>query len=154
MSETSDMSMIKKILEQMGSGVTGVQHCMLMDKTGLLIASYTKYVSREIDADAAGAIVGAVFQAGEEEGNTTDLGSLEIQINEFTNGFRFAVACEDMGVLSVIADKDVQIGLLRASMKKYAPYLGKLMKKMFSTTNQGVMEDLKDLFSYDSESFL
>jgi hypothetical protein len=39
-------------------------------------------------------------------------------------------------------------------MKKYAPYLGKLMKKMFSTTNQGVMEDLKDLFSYDSESFL
>jgi predicted regulator of Ras-like GTPase activity (Roadblock/LC7/MglB family) len=114
-----------------------------------MIASFSKYVFKQLDIDAIGAIMGAVFQAAEEEGNALEFSGLEIQINEFKQGFRFAVACEDAGVLGVISDKDIQIGLVRASMKKYAPLLGKAMKKMLTTSNQAAMEDLKDLFSSD-----
>ena len=148
------MDKINQILEQIGISVTGIQHCMLMDRTGLLVANYSKYVFKEIDIDAVGAIVGAVFQAGEEESNTLEFNGLEIQINEFKDGFRFAVACEDAGVLSVISEKDVQLGLVRAAMKKYAPYLAKLMKKIFTSSSQSAMEDLKELFSSDFESFM
>ncbi|MHA1792955.1 MAG: roadblock/LC7 domain-containing protein [Promethearchaeota archaeon] len=149
-----DMNMINKILEEIGTSVPSVQHCLLLDRTGLLIAKYSKFVFKEIDMDAAGAIIGAVFQAGEEEGNTLEFKNLEIQINEFKAGFRFAVACEDVGVLGVISDKDVQIGLVRASMKKYSPYLAKLLRKIFNTTSAEAMEDLKDLFSGNGfESF-
>ncbi len=114
-----------------------------------MIANSSKYAFKQLDLDAIGAIMGAVFQAGEEEGNALEFNGLEIQINEFKQGFRFAVACEDAGVLGVISDKDIQIGLVRASMKKFAPLLGKAMKKLFSTSNSAAMEDLRDLFSSD-----
>ncbi|MBD3186119.1 hypothetical protein GF325_04765 [Candidatus Bathyarchaeota archaeon] len=149
-----DLAMIKKILEKIGLSVPSIKHCLLMDRTGLLIASYTKYIFKEIDIDATGAIIGAVFQAAEEEASTLQYNELEIQINEYDDGFRFAVSCGDAGVLSVITEKDVQIGLVRASMKKYAPYLTKLLKKIFNTSNAKAMDDLKDLFSSDFESFL
>lgn len=145
---------IKEILHELATSVPGIKHAMLMDRTGLLVSSHSKYVFKEVDVDAAGAIVGAVFQAGEEEANTLGFSGLEIQINEFKDGFRFAVACEDIGVLSVISDKDVQVGLVRAAMKKYAPFLGKLMRKIFSASSSSAMEDLKDLFSSDFESFM
>ncbi|MFX0098243.1 MAG: roadblock/LC7 domain-containing protein [Candidatus Hodarchaeota archaeon] len=150
---SDEMDKIRQILEQIGTSIPSIQYCLLMDRTGLLISSYGKYVFKEIDMDAVGALVGAVFQAGEEEGNAIEFKNLEIQINEYAEGFRFAVACEDVGVLSVISGKDVQIGLVRAAMKKYSPYLTKLMRKMFSTSGQEAMEDLKDLFS-DFESFM
>ncbi|MHA1369564.1 MAG: roadblock/LC7 domain-containing protein [Promethearchaeota archaeon] len=150
---SGDIDTIKKILEEIGLSVPSIRHCLLMDRNGFLISSYSKYIFKNINIDAIGAITGAVFQASEEEGTRLEFKNLEIQINEFTEGFRFAVACEDAGVLSVISDKDVQIGLVRATMKKYAPYLAKLLKRMFTTTNQQAMEDLKDLFS-DYESFM
>ncbi|MBN2152679.1 MAG: roadblock/LC7 domain-containing protein [Candidatus Lokiarchaeota archaeon] len=145
----SAIDTIRQILEQIGQTVAGITHVVLMDRTGLMIANFSKYAFKQLDLDAVGAIMGAVFQAGEEEGNALDFSGLEIQINEFKTGFRFAVACEDAGVLGVISDKDVQIGLIRASMKKFAPLLGKAMKKMLSTSNSAAMEDLKDLFGYD-----
>nr|MDO8110694.1 roadblock/LC7 domain-containing protein [Candidatus Sigynarchaeota archaeon] len=141
------MEAIRQILEQIGLSVSGIQHCLLMDRTGLLIANYSKYVFKQLDIDAVGAIMGAVFQAAEEEGNALEFNGLEIQINEFKQGFRFAVACEDVGVLGVITDKDVQIGLVRASMRKFAPILAKTMKKMLTTASGTALEDLKDLFS-------
>ena len=145
----SSMESIRQILEQIGQSVSGITHVILMDRTGLMIANFSKYVFKQLDIDAVGAIMGAVFQAGEEEGNSLEFNGLEIQINEFKTGFRFAVACEDAGVLGVISDKDIQIGLVRAAMKKFAPLLGKAMKKMLSTSNSAAMEDLKDLFSSD-----
>jgi predicted regulator of Ras-like GTPase activity (Roadblock/LC7/MglB family) len=143
---TSD---INQILQQIGQSVPGIKHVVLMDKTGLMVAVFSKYVFKQVDIDAVGAIMGAVFQAAEEESNSLDFGGLEIQINEFKNGFRFAVACEEIGVLCVVTDKDVQIGLVRGAMKKYASTLAKAMKKTFSTTNSRAMEDLRDLFSSD-----
>lgn len=127
----------------------GILHIVLMDKTGVMVAVFSKYVFKQVDIDAVGAIMGAVFQAAEEESNSLEFGGLEIQINEFKSGFRFAVACEDIGVLAVVTDKDVNIGLVRAAMKKYAITLAKAMKKTFSTANSRAMEDLKDLFSTD-----
>ncbi|HME51897.1 MAG TPA: roadblock/LC7 domain-containing protein [Candidatus Lokiarchaeia archaeon] len=140
---------IRQVLEQIGQSVPGILHVILMDKTGLMVADYSKYVFKQLDIDAVGAIMGAVFQAAEEESNSLEFGGLEIQINEFKNGFRFAVACEDIGVLAVVTDKDVQIGLVRGAMKKYAATLAKAMKKTFSTANARAMEDLRDLFSSD-----
>lgn len=145
----SSMEIIHQILEQIGQSVSGITHVILMDRTGMMIANFSKYAFKQLDLDAVGAIMGAVFQAGEEEGNALEFSGLEIQINEFKTGFRFAVTCEDAGVLGVISDKDIQIGLIRASMKKYAPLLGKALKKMLSTSNAAAMEDLKDLFSSD-----
>jgi predicted regulator of Ras-like GTPase activity (Roadblock/LC7/MglB family) len=136
-----------EILDQLAGTASGIHHVILMDRTGLLIANVSKYVFKQLDLDAAGAIMGAVFQAGEEEGNMLEFQGLEIQINEFKQGLRFAVACEESGVLGVITDKDVQIGLVRASMRKFAPILGKAMKKMMSTSSQSAMDDLRDLFS-------
>jgi predicted regulator of Ras-like GTPase activity (Roadblock/LC7/MglB family) len=146
---------IQKILEQIASSVPGIQRCVLMDRTGMLVSSFQRFSKNGVDLDAASAIMGAVFQAAEEEGSTLTFGSLEIQINEFKNGFRFGVACEDVGVLSVITEKDVQIGMVRASMKKNAPTLAKLMKKLLGGTPTGLaMEDLRDLFSSEKSGFM
>ena len=150
-----DAQKIQKILGQIAMGVPGIQYCVLMDRTGTLVSSFQRFSKTVVDLDSAGAIMGAVFQAAEEEGSALVFGSLEIQINEFKGGFRFGVACEDVGVLSVITEKDVQIGLVRASMKKNAPVLAKLMKKLLGGAATGsAMEDLRDLFSSEKSGFM
>ncbi len=151
---SDEITTINQILQQVGLSSPGIRYIILMDRTGMMVSSFKKYVFKELELDSIGAIIGAALQAGEAEGVALEFTGFEIQITEFKDGFRFAVACEDIGVLAVISDKDVQIGLIRASMKKYAPALAKLLRKMFSSPSQSAMEDLKDLFSSDSGSFM
>lgn len=81
--------------------------------------------------DGIGAIASAVFCASEEQGKNLDVGNLTIVTSEFNDGKIFAAGA-GKGVLCVITDKEVNIGMIRLTMMKAAAELAKVLDEFLA----------------------
>jgi predicted regulator of Ras-like GTPase activity (Roadblock/LC7/MglB family) len=113
----SDPKAFDKILTEIIRQDKGIKKVILVDKTGLTIANVSKLSYYPVDVDSIGAIASAVFCASEEQGKNLQIGELEIVTSEFSEGKIFASAC-GKGVLCVVSEAEVNIGLIRLVMKK------------------------------------
>ena len=76
-----------------------------------------------------------------------ELGDLEIVTSEFTGGKIFASSCGPKGVLTLISDPDINIGLIRLILKRSGDELKEILDEFLSdipeTLDSGL--DLSDL---------
>ncbi len=137
---------LKHILSTILRSSPGIRSVVLMDRTGLLIQSEHKFtVDPSLDLERMGAIAGALFQAGEEQGETLNYGELELQISEYKHGILVCVSCGS-GVLCVASDKNIQVGLLRTLLKKFSPNIANILKNFLESDEETVTQELKGLF--------
>ena len=118
----SDPKAFDRILTEIIRQDKGIKKVILVDKTGLTIANVSKLSYYPVDVDSIGAIASAVFCASEEQGKNLQIGELEIVTSEFSEGKIFASAC-GKGVLCVVSEAEVNIGLIRLVMKKQGVHL-------------------------------
>ncbi|MBD3228558.1 MAG: hypothetical protein GF329_10255 [Candidatus Lokiarchaeota archaeon] len=111
-----DVKAFDKILARIIKSEPGIKKVILADRTGLTIAHVSKFSYYPVDVDGIGAIASAVFCASEEQGRSLEIGDLNIVTSEFQEGKIFAAAT-GQGVLCIITDKDVNIGMIRLVMK-------------------------------------
>ncbi|MHA1188405.1 MAG: roadblock/LC7 domain-containing protein [Candidatus Heimdallarchaeota archaeon] len=116
------------VLSKIIKAEAGIRKVILVDRTGLTIAHVSKFSYFPIDVDGVGA---AVFVASEEQGVNLDLGDLDIVSSEFSKGKIFAASC-GKGILCVITDNDVNIGLVRLVLKREASEIEKLLNEFLS----------------------
>jgi predicted regulator of Ras-like GTPase activity (Roadblock/LC7/MglB family) len=147
----SDPKAFDKILTEIIRQDKGIKKIILTDKTGLTIANVSKLSYYPVDVDSIGAIASAVFCASEEQGKNLQIGELEIVTSEFSEGKIFASAC-GKGVLCVVSEAEVNIGLIRLLMKKQGQVLADELDK-FLTIEPGPGKD-KDLDEEDLRSAL
>lgn len=121
-----DVKAFDKILARIIKSEPGIKKVILADRTGLTIAHVSKFSYYPVDVDGIGAIASAVFCASEEQGKSLDIGSLNIVTSEFNDGKIFAASC-GQGVLCIITDKDVNIGMIRLVMKNASSELEKVL---------------------------
>ena len=95
----------------------GIKKAILVDKTGLTISHVSRFTYYASDADAIGVIASAVFCASEEQGSSLKIGDLGIVTSEFEAGIIFAVST-GRGVLCVITDRGINLGIIRLVMRK------------------------------------
>ncbi|MGQ4914537.1 MAG: roadblock/LC7 domain-containing protein [Candidatus Asgardarchaeia archaeon] len=131
----------KEALSEIIKGESGIKKVILVDKSGLTIAHVTKFSYYPVDVESIGAIASAVFGASEEQGKNLQIGELEIVTSEFTNGKIFAASC-GAGILCVITDSNVNIGMVRFLMQKTANKLKKMLEdflaaKPFPSSEEG-----------------
>jgi predicted regulator of Ras-like GTPase activity (Roadblock/LC7/MglB family) len=88
-----DIRSFDKILSKIIKSERGIKKVSLVDRTGLTIASVSKFSYFPADVDGIGAIASAVFCASEEQGKNLELGGLEIVTSEFSGGKIFASSC-------------------------------------------------------------
>lgn len=119
------------VLSKIIKAEAGIRKVILVDRTGLTIAHVSKFSYFPIDVDGVGAIASAVFVASEEQGLNLDLGDLDIVSSEFGKGKIFAASC-GKGILCVITDNDVNIGLVRLVLKREASEIEKLLNEFLS----------------------
>ncbi|RDE12400.1 MAG: hypothetical protein C4K49_10230 [Candidatus Thorarchaeota archaeon] len=127
----SDPKVFDKILTEIIRQDKGIKKVILVDKTGLTIANVSKLSYFPIDTDSIGAIASAVFCASEEQGKNLQIGELEIVTSEFSEGKIFASAC-GKGVLCVVSESEVNIGLIRLIMKKQGVQLAEELEKFLA----------------------
>ena len=127
----SDPKVFDKILTEIIRNDKGIKKVILTDKTGLTIANVSKLSYYPVDVDSIGAIASAVFCASEEQGKNLGIGDLQIVTSEFSEGKIFASAC-GKGVLSVVSEAEVNIGLVRLVMKKQGVRLSNELDKFLA----------------------
>ncbi|RLI54432.1 MAG: hypothetical protein DRO87_10130 [Candidatus Thorarchaeota archaeon] len=127
----SDPKAFDRILTEIIRQDKGVKKVILVDKTGLTIANVSKLSYYPVDVDSIGAIASAVFCASEEQGKNLQIGELEIVTSEFSEGKIFASAC-GKGVLCVVSEAEVNIGLIRLVMKKQGVQLADELDKFLA----------------------
>ncbi len=148
--------MLKQILTTIINSAAGLKYAIIIDDTGLTIASQSKFTftdDDQVSVEKIGAIGGAVFTAGEEQGQILGYGDINLQITEYKKGLIFSIKLDD-GVLVLATDLNVQVGFIRALLKKWAPRITKILNKYLESSDQKAMkEELKELFSTDSLGF-
>ena len=139
----SDPKAFDKILTEIIRQDKGIKKVILVDKTGLTIANVSKLSYYPVDVDSIGAIASAVFCASEEQGKNLQIGELEIVTSEFSEGKIFASAC-GKGVLCVVSEAEVNIGLIRLVMKKQGVQLADELDKFLAVDPMSPVKDELD----------
>ena len=147
MSISIDTKSFDNILSKIIKSESGIKKVILVDRTGLTIASVSKFSYFPADVDGIGAIASAVFCASEEQGKNLELGNLEIVTSEFVNGKIFASSCGPKGVLTLISDPDINIGLIRLILKRSGDELTEILDEFLAESPDLVESglDLSDL---------
>jgi len=153
LSYSKDEAILKKILTNIINSTAGLKHAIMIDDTGLTILSQSKFSfsgDQNISVEKIGAIGGAVFTAGEEQGLILGYGNIKTQITEYDNGLIFSVKT-GKGVLCLATDLNVQIGFVRALIKKWAPKIASVLERYLKSSDQeAISDELKELFSPDT----
>jgi predicted regulator of Ras-like GTPase activity (Roadblock/LC7/MglB family) len=130
--EVVDVKAFDKTLSNIIKSEPGIKKVILVDKTGLTIAHVSKFTYQSFDVDGVGAIASAVFCASEEQGKSLDIGELRIVTSEFDNGKIFAASC-GKGVICVITDPEINIGMIRLVLKKSAEEVQKILSEFLES---------------------
>ena len=152
---SKDEAILKKILSTIVNSTAGLKHAIIIDESGITILSQSKFAfakDNEISVEKIGAIGGAVYTAGEEQGQILGYGNMNLQITEYNNGMIYSVRA-GKGVLVVATDLNVQIGYIRAILKKWAPQISKVLSRHLVRSGKvTISEDLKGLYNSDTSS--
>ena len=156
MSFSEDELKLKKILNNIINSTPGLKHAVIVDETGITILSQSKFTFSDDNAvsiEKIGAIGGAVFIAGEEQGHILGYGNISLQITEYFEGMIFSMKV-GKGVLCIATDKKVQIGFIIATMKKHAFRIATILNQYLQAEQGEMSKEIKELFRSDSIGLL
>lgn len=156
MSYSQDERILKKLLKEIINSTPGLKYAIIIDDTGITIMSESKFILKnedDLSVEKIGAIGGAVFTAGEEQGYILGYGNIHLQITEYFKGMIFSLKV-GKGVLCIATDKNIQIGLVRALMKKYSQKISSVLDSYLQEEKGEMNKELKELFNSDTISLL
>ncbi|TFF97269.1 MAG: roadblock/LC7 domain-containing protein [Promethearchaeota archaeon] len=147
MSFNEDERVLKKILKVIINSTAGVKYVILVDDSGITLLSESKF---KLDDDAPvkkmGAIGGAVLRGGEEQGHILGYGNIRLQITEYDKGMLFSHKI-GKGVICIATERNVNIGFLKAVIKKYVPKLRAVLDRYLTSDQDAIKEELKGLLN-------
>jgi len=126
------------VLSKIIKSEPGIKKVILVDRTGLTIAHVSKFDYVSVDVDGIGAIASAVFMASAEQGTNLTIGGLDIVTSEFDTGKIFASSC-GRGILTIISDADVNIGMIRLLMRKANEELSNILDEFLAGRPTGIV---------------
>jgi len=156
LSYSQDERILKQLLKEIINSTPGLKYAIIIDDTGITIMSESKFILKnedDLSVEKIGAIGGAVFTAGEEQGYILGYGNIHLQITEYFKGMIFSLKV-GKGVLCIATDKNIQIGLVRALMKKYSQRISSVLDRYLQEEKGEMNKELKELFSSDTISLL
>ena len=156
LSYSEDEIKLKKILNTIISSTPGLKYAIITDDTGITIMSQSKFTfsdNESISVEKIGAIGGAVFIAGEEQGHILGYGNISLQITEYFEGMIFSMKV-GKGVLCISTDKKVQIGFIIAVMKKWTPKITVILNRYLQDDQGEIGKEIRELFRSDSVGLL
>ena len=156
MSYSKDERILKTLLKEIINSTPGLKYAIIIDDTGITIMSESKFILKnedDLSVEKIGAIGGAVFTAGEEQGYILGYGNIHLQITEYFKGMIFSLKV-GKGVLCIATDKNIQIGLVRALMNRYSKKISSVLDRYLQEEKGEMNKELKELMNSDTLSLL
>ena len=95
--------------------IGGIRHCVMSElETGLLLGRNSRYVDNSVDLNKISSVMSTIFSLGTHECDN----NLNMSINEFGSYRIFSTRSSDR-VISLVADNQTQVGLVRMLIQKY-----------------------------------
>jgi len=94
--------------------VQGIKGAAVVRRDGLLIASN---LGQDIDDDQVGAMTASTVGSGETASEALSMGSVDQVSIEADNGKLIATGAGDEGILAILTEDDVNMGLVKVEMK-------------------------------------
>ena len=146
MSYSEDENLLKRILSEIINSTAGLKNAIIIDDTGITVMSTSKFITEDdISVEKTGAIAGAVYTAGEEQGQILGFGGIGLQITEYDKGLIFSIKI-GQGVLCLTTDLKIQIGMVRSVLKKWAPKISQILERYLKVDQEVINQELKELF--------
>jgi predicted regulator of Ras-like GTPase activity (Roadblock/LC7/MglB family) len=95
--------------------IQGVKGAAVVRRDGLLIVSN---LPQDIDADQLAAMTASTVGSGETASETLQIGSVQQVTVEAENGKLISTGAGEEGILTILTDSDVNMGLVLVEMKK------------------------------------
>ncbi|MDY6770749.1 MAG: roadblock/LC7 domain-containing protein [Candidatus Nanohaloarchaea archaeon] len=95
--------------------IQGVKGAAVVRRDGLLIVSN---LPEDIDADQLAAMTASTVGSGETASETLEIGTVEQVTVESEQGKLISTGAGDEGILTILTDPDVNMGLVLVQMKK------------------------------------
>ncbi len=95
--------------------IEGVKGAAVVRRDGLLIVSN---LPQDIDADQLAAMTASTLGSGETASDTLDIGAVEQVTVESENGKLISTGAGENGILTVLTDADINMGLVLVEMQE------------------------------------
>jgi len=93
--------------------VQGIKGAAVVRRDGLLIASN---LGQDIDDDQVGAMTASTVGSGETASEALNMGSVDEVTIESEQGKLISTGAGDEGILTILTDEDVNMGLVKVEM--------------------------------------
>jgi predicted regulator of Ras-like GTPase activity (Roadblock/LC7/MglB family) len=143
---------LENLLKDIMRLVPEISYCMIVDRDGIPIMAQTKEGHTSIElTQTISALSGAMFEAAVEQGDCMNLGDIEFQLTEYSNGY-VIIRGVGPGLLLVFTEKNVKVGkifqVLTASQKAIVGILDAFICVDSRSDNMSdeMTKDLKSIF--------
>ncbi|GEM_PF-3961020 len=106
-----------------------IRDVLIADSTGTLISYMTRRVGVISPFEELAAISGSVLSELETLGSLLGLGTPLEDLREYEDGIFLYHPIEDLAIILVIGDRDINLGLIRTLLRKYAPEIKRLLSE-------------------------
>lgn len=140
-----DSGRLDSVLHEILYSMQEMLHIIIIDRDGILVTSLSR-VSECIDEIGEVSVFsGAMFESAVAQGACMDLGSVEFQLTEYSEGFLFGISV-GQGLLTVMTRKSVPIGNVFQVLKQYRDEICSLLSN-YEITDVPLTDDIKSLFA-------
>ena len=140
-----DSGRLDSVLHEILYSMQEMLHIIIIDRDGILITSLSRVSECLDEIGEVSVFSGAMFESAVAQGACMDLGSVEFQLTEYSEGFLFGISV-GQGLLTVMTRKSVPIGNVFQVLKQYRDEICSLISN-YEITDVPLTDDIKSLFA-------
>ena len=140
-----DSGRLDSVLHEILYSMQEMLHIIIIDRDGILVTSLSRINENLDEIGEISVFSGAMFESAVAQGACMDLGSVEFQLTEYSEGFLFGISV-GQGLLTVMTRKSIPIGNVFQVLKQYRDEICSLLSN-YEITDVPLTDDIKSLFA-------
>ncbi len=140
-----DSGRLDSVLHEILYSMQEMLHIIIIDRDGILVTSLSRVSECIEEIGEVSVFSGAMFESAVAQGACMDLGSVEFQLTEYSEGFLFGISV-GQGLLTVMTRKSIPIGNVFQVLKQYRDEICSLLSN-YEITDVPLTDDIKSLFA-------
>ncbi len=139
-----DSGRLDSVLHEILYSMQEMMHIIIIDRDGILVTSLSRVNECLDEIGEVSVFSGAMFESAVAQGACMDLGSVEFQLTEYSEGFLFGISV-GQGLLTVMTRKSIPIGNVFQVLKQYRDEICSLLSN-YEITDVPLTDDIRSLF--------
>lgn len=139
-----DSGRLDSVLHEILYSMQEIMHIIIIDRDGILVTSLSRPDESLEEIGELSVFSGAMFESAVAQGACMDIGSVEFQLTEYSDGFLFGISV-GQGLLTLMSSKSVPIGNVFQVLKQFRDEICSLLSN-YEISDAPLTDEIKSLF--------